>query len=365
MTIHVGKVVFADWQALPLPGGWSDTFIFPVSSQAGLPPGDYPAALRRMALKLIRLRRSASLWIPTDAPGSWFAEELRQRLRGLILPVAVTQGNAPRLQDFSFFPWTDRQPSPRPPEAPSLFEVDLSVRAVGCLRVLARIQQGYTAEIASLGGISPPTARGALQELAAQKLVAYVTEGKEAWQYPSWLIQRAGVPLALRSWGLPPGIYFGARKERETTQSQVRRIARLWPDWVRKAWPDAEIWGGWSEVNLGNPYPDALCWGHVAGYECLIWAEVERGSGMKVEIQGPLKRKLVAQFNRALVYVRRFSTGPGTRLRLVFVVLGPERVQDIARMLFHTVPGDAMVVIEDWRAFGRLPVPTWGTAWLG
>ena len=363
MAVHVGKMVFADWQALKLPGGWSDTFIFPVSYQAGLPPGDYPAAIRRMALQIVRLRRSASLWIPTDAPGAWFAEELRQRLRGLILPFAVTRGNEiPILQDFSFFPWTDRLPSPPPPAASPIFQADVSALAVKCLRVLARIQQGYAPEIASLAGVSPPTAREALQELAAKELIIHVTETDRDWKYPSWAIQRSGVSQALRSWGLPAGISFEARKERGNIRTRPRRTARLWPAWVRQAWPDADIWTGWTEVNLGNPYPDALCWGRVAGYESLVWLEVERGNHLTVDTVEALRSKFIARFNRALVYVRRFPTGSGTRLHLVFAVLGPERVLQVAREAFSSLPQDAAVLIADWKAFGKLPRLSWGRA---
>lgn len=366
MAVRVGNLIFADWQTIQLPGGWSDTFMFPVSYQAGLPPGDYARAIQRMILPLVRLRKSASLWIVTDAPGTWFTEELRARLRGLRVPFAVAQGNSvPRLQEFSFFPWTDRQPSPRPPEVPPLFETDFSAQAVSCLQILGRIGQGYTAEIASLAGISLPTAREVLQELMEQGLVVYLTEVNEEWKYPRWLIKRSGVSLTLRSWGIPPGIAFDARKERGITRSRLRRTARLWPAWVRQAsqsqgWPDVEIWGGWSEVNLGNPYPDALCWGPVAGEETLFWLEVERGNRLRPATTEELRRKLIFRFNRALVYVRSFSTRPGVRLRLLFALLGPERVQKAAQTVFDIVPEEAAVVLENWNNFGNLPTPAWG-----
>lgn len=367
MAVRVGNLSFADWRTIHLPGGWSDTFMFPVSYQAGLPPGDYARAIQRMILPLVRLRKSASLWIATDAPGTWFTEELRARLRGLSVPIAVTQTNTvPRLQEFSFFPWTDRQPSPRPPEALPLLETDLSAQAIRCLQILARIGQGYTAEMASLVGISLPTARDALQALVEQGLVVYLTDVNEEWSYPRWLIKRSGVSLALRSWGIPPGIAFNARKERGITRSRLRRTARLWPAWVRQAsqsqgWPNVEIWDGWSEVNLGNPYPDALCWGRVGKAETLFWLEVERGNRLRPETTEELRRKLISRFNRALVYVRSFSTRPGRRLRVVFTLLGPERVQQVARSVFEAVPEDAAVVLENWNHFGQLPMPVWGS----
>lgn len=366
MAVRMGNLIFADWQTLHLPGGWSDTFKFQVSFQAGLPPGDYARAIQRMITPLVHLRKSASLWIVTDAPGTWFTEALRTRLRGLSVPIAVTQGDTtPTLQAFSFFPWTDRQPSPRPPEAPSLFETDLSPQAVGCLQILARIEQGYTAEMASLAGMSPPTAREALQALLEQELVVYLTEGDEEWRYPRWLIKRSGVSLALRSWGIPPGVAFGARRERGITRNRLRRTARLWPAWIRQAsqsqgWPEIEIWSGWSEVNLGNPYPDALCWGQVAGEETLFWLEVERGNRLRPQTTEAFRRTLVSRFNRALVYTRGFSAKPRQPLRLLFALLGPARVQKAAQTVFGTLPEEAAVIIGDWNRFGALPIPVWG-----
>lgn len=356
MAVRIGNLIMAGWQALPLSSGWSDTFIFTVSYRAGLPPGDYAQLIRRIARPILQLRRSASLWVQTDAPGFWFTEELRQRLRGISFPVAVTAGNSPpSLRDFSFFPWVDRVPSPPPPTGPPLFESDLPPYALACLRVLARLQQGTTTEIAALIGLSPPTAREALHTLAAQKQIAYVSDPAE--KYPFWRILRPGMSLALRSWGVPVGITFDGYKERAITQTHTRGVARRWPAWVRRAWPGAEIWAGWSEVNLGNPFPDALAWGRVQGQECLFWLEVERGNQVWAKTQEIFVGKLISRFNRALVYTRRFAGG---KVRLVFTVLGPGRLQQ-ARAALGTVPGDAAILLADWRAEGKLPDPVWGS----
>lgn len=356
MAVRVGNLILANWQALHLSGGWSDTFIFPVSYRSGLPPGDYAQLLRRMVRPLLQLRRSVSLWVQTDAPGFWFTEELRQRLRGLPLPVAVTDGRVPTLRDFSFSPWTDRSPSPPPPQASPLLAADLSPHVRACLRVLARLQQGSTTEISALTGLSEPTVREALQTLMVQKRIAYMPESNAAWKYPVWRILRPGVSLALRSWGVPLGITFDGYKERAVTQPHARHVARRWPARVKQAWPEAEIWAGWSEVNLGNPFPDALAWGRLSGRECLFWLEVERGNQVWAKTQENFQNKVITRFNRALVYTRRFSSA---NMRLVFVVLGPERLQQ-ARAGFGTVPGDAAIVLADWRAEGALPEPLWG-----
>ncbi|NUM48494.1 MAG: hypothetical protein HUU38_27630, partial [Anaerolineales bacterium] len=67
--------------------------------------------------------------------------------------------------------------------------------------------------------------------------------------------------------------------------------------------------------------------------------------------------KLISRFNRALVYTRRFAGG---KVRLVFTVLGPGRLQQ-ARAALGTVPGDAAILLADWRAEGKLPDPVWGS----
>ena len=206
----MGPLVFAGWRSLPLGGGWSDTFVFRLSAEAGLPPGDYAHPLRRMAARLARLRPGASLWIPVEAPGDWFAGEVRQSLRGLPLAVALTRGQAapPLLSDFSFCPGLFRAPAPQPPSAPDLRDAVLSLQEVRALRVLARVEAAFTAEVASLAGMSLPTARGALRALWSRRLV----ERQGYASFPVWKVRRSGVSAALRSWGLPPGVAFPARQ---------------------------------------------------------------------------------------------------------------------------------------------------------
>jgi hypothetical protein len=349
MAVRVGSLVFSEWRSFPLRNGWSDTFIFPLSAQAGLPPGDYAHPLRRMAGQLARLRPGASLWIPVEAPGErWFADEARQALYGLPLAVAVTRGGGslPSLQDFSFCPGLFPTHVPSPPDATETGESDLSVQEVQGLRVLARLEIAYTAEVASLAGVSLPTARQALRGLQSRRLVE--REGGEA--FPIWKVRRAGLSRALRSWGLPPGVAFPARRERSSATGRHRRTARLWPAWLRRAWPQAEIWTGWSEVAMGRLRPDALAWGVLGGREALFWLEVESGNASRET----LRRKTVRRFEGALIYARRFS------LSLVFALLAPPWVRRAVMEIFVQVPGDAAVVLADWKAFGALPAPQWG-----
>ena len=233
---------------------------------------------------------------------------------------------------------------------------------MGCLQALARADCAYTAEVASLANVSRTTALKALRILEKNNAVQRREDGK----YPYWKIRRPGVSMALRSWGLPPGYAFPNRKERgwpacmergisrkQTRRSSAgrhRRVARLWQAWLRRAWPQAQVWAGWSEVTCGRTRPDALCWGQLGGYETLFWLEVESGNTSS-EI---LRKKTIRRVNQALIYARGFS------VRLVFAMLAPPWVLREAVKAFQDLPDDVAVVLDDWKAFGELPVPEWG-----
>ncbi len=199
--------------------------------------------------------------------------------------------------------------------------------------------------VAALAAVS---ARQALRGLQSRRLVG--REGGEA--YPIWKVRRAGLSRALRSWGLPPGVAFPTRRERSSATGRHRRTARLWPAWLRRAWPQAEVWAGWSEVAMGRLRLDALAWGKLAGREVLFWLEVESGKASRET----LRRKTARRFERALLYARRFS------LSLVFALLAPPWVRQAVIGIFVGLPEDAAVVLADWKAFGALPVPQWGSA---
>ena len=426
MSVRVGDLLFHEWQSLELPGGWSDTFVFRMSPTDGLPPGDYADVVRLMAVPLRRLRPAASLWVQIEhaqlrgeypaaagfspIPGGgvsegkatgmqeadWYQAEVRHALRGLPVPFAVTKRESPpQLWDFSHFPRLDRSPFPRPPSAGSyLKEEPMRPSELACLRVLARADCAYTAEVASLAGLSRTGARIALAGLQERRLVEFQVRGK----FPLWKLQRSGLSLALRSWGLPPGSSFQRRKERgrdacteraqlgweengplllkervifagkeqvsflKNVRSSVgsgrghpnsgrhRRTARLWPAWLRSAWPQVDIWTGWSEVSCGSVRPDALAWGRVGGYETLFWLEVESGN---VSLER-LERKTRHRINQALLYARR------NRIHLVFTILAQPWVrQELARILCN-LPPDLCILLGDWLAFGSLPKPEWG-----
>jgi hypothetical protein len=362
--VRIGKIRFHGWESLKLSDSWSDTFIFRLSLADGLPPADYARVIRTFIPGLLKLRRSASLWVQVDGEGQWYRQEARRALWGMRAPVAVTTDSIrPQFWDFTFSPRVDPQPWPRPPTTQPYFpEKDLTASALRCLRVLARADCGYTAEVASLVGLGRTATLGALKYLQERRWVRRVTTGK----YPFWQIRLSGLSTALRSWWVPPGMPFPQRKERglpackernapapkkrRASSGRHRRTARLWPAWLRKAWPQATIWAGWSEVACGRARPDALCWGSLGGYETLFWLEVESGHGSGHDLQ----ERTVRRTNRALIYARRVP------VRLVFILLGPPWVRREAVKVFQDLPRDLAVVLEDWKAFGTLPVPAWG-----
>lgn len=87
MSVRVGTAVFDDWCSLPMLGGWTDTFVFTMPADAGLPPADYARLLRRMVPIVYKLRRGASLWVRISAAhGNWYGNMVRQALYGIPLP---------------------------------------------------------------------------------------------------------------------------------------------------------------------------------------------------------------------------------------------------------------------------------------
>ena len=390
--VRIGEVRFSDWVSLELPGGYSDTFIFRLATTDGLPPADYAQVIRSLIPPVLKMRKSASLWVQvrgdpdrenkavqnqgdgikvreTSGIGRWFIQEIRHALWGLAAPVAVTAESAwPQIWDFTFFPWVDHEPSPPPPPAePYLKGKSLSYSVLGCLRVLARADCAYTAEVASLANLSLTTVRKALRTLERSGYVQLIEEGK----YPYWKIRRPGLSIALRSWGLPPGCAFSNRKERgrsacnerqipkpkkrRSSAGRHRRTARLWPAWVRRAWPQAQIWTGWSEVSCGRTRPDALCWGRLDGYETLFWLEVESGNTSS-EI---LREKTIRRINQALIYARGFS------VRLVFGLLGLPWVRREGLEVFHNLPDDVAVVVVGLESLWRIASSRMGEGKMG
>ncbi|MFH1635198.1 MAG: hypothetical protein ABIG63_14495 [Chloroflexota bacterium] len=312
MTVRIGTLYFDSWHSFHLSNGWSDTFVFPISTNAGLPPSDYAKIARRLTYPLTGVRSSASVWLPVNGPdGNWYIEAVRRTLRGKKspknTPVAITRGMArqPTLDDFSFMPWADRYPSPPPPVIDNPVPANLSSHELACLRALIRVPVATTKEVAAMMGRSLPTARQALYETVRRGLAAQILEKpseeltddekkKLPSYYPAWEIRRPGVTAVYRSWGIPARISFPGKRVREyRVGKRHRQTSRLWKAWLQQAWPYADIWAGWTEISLDDYQPDAVAWGRLWGAETLFCLEVESGNATKKK----LREKITHKFN--------------------------------------------------------------------
>lgn len=349
MTVRIGRMAFSDWISLSFAGGWSDTFIFRVDPLACIPPFEYAPPLKRMAAHVQGKRPGASLWVQVEGTGEWFLAELRRCLRGLRLPFAITHLDAsPSHLRFSVPPRLWREPQRPPPSLPESFRPLLG-EELRCLQALCRMKQGDGHETASLAGLSVGEATIHLHDLASKGLIVCL-DGTQSSFIPS----ARGLSLALRSWNIPSGVAFTSRQEENLQDigSKHRHLARLWPSWLKSAWPQAEVWTGWSEVRVPevSVIPDGLAWGRFQGYETLFWLEVGDGHKSRAEITEVTARRLKQAQNLCA----------RTGMRLVYVQLSPPWVHAAARWGCMNLSEDVAVVLGDWRQFGRLPMADWG-----
>jgi hypothetical protein len=281
-----------------------------------------------------------------------------------------------------------------------------------CLRVLARIRGGTACEVASLAQMSEKPAREALRWLTLMELVEYMNHPprkrpnkyvrlrfrkqlerrrksgvyrlmwRRSWRVKRkrkanlpnspvlhvllshlskirrkafrtqpkhwWRIRRAGKILALRSWGIPPGVSFKSGRERAYLPGwRHARTSRLALDWVRRS-GQAQIWAGWSEVSIPGyrVIPDALLWGVVGQDETLFWVEVQGGS--KPKKTGVFLSRMKRRYQRASEYAEY------RRFRLVFIVLGKEWALEILKSFLMPRPTEA-ILLQNWLDFGKLP----------
>lgn len=423
MAYHVGSLVFDDWHSLHLDRGWSDTFVIRVSAAAGLPPMDYARVIRRILPPLAKLRRGASLWVQVDAPGDWYANELRRSLGRAPCPVAVTRGDTP--PDASRFSFTVQQGS-RPMTAPPKVAVTGRERAEmrfsgtqkKTLQVLARIQSGTAVEVASLAGIAEKSALGALRALVSGRLAEFIDQPprkrpsrwaqqrkKRALAFRMkagcrkarrrrsdppcrkpgstglaillahlrkirrkhfrtqpkhwWRITRAGKTQALRLWGIPAGVSFRAGKERDYL-----------PGWrhvrtsrLAPAWiqrsGQAQVLGGWSEVGIP---------GYRVIPDALVWARVDGQETLVwVEVQGGSKPRLVDAFLRrmGLRFKRASEYARSHRIRLVFLVLGKPWAIRVLRANPPALRQTEALLLQTWLDYGKLPTILWGAMQSG
>ena len=355
MPVRLGDVQFSDWVSLPMEGGWTDTFVFRASATACLPPFAYAPLIRRLVSRKTRLRRpSLSLWVQVDAPGEWFAAELRRSLRGLLVPYAVTNGRVPEYVDFSFNPWLGHSNRGKPPEI-NVPDMGLSSAELLCLQALGRMVKGNEIEIASLTGLSIDVVRAVLSELESRGFVAFKIGSRivrkrgyktQADPYPLWHLKKKGLSSALRGWNVPKTIAFPTRRERHLyhISTKHRHFGRQSIAWLKTRWgQDADIWAGWAEVGIPRlrAIPDALAWGHFYGQETLFWVEV--GDDHKSRVQ--IEQKMQMRMNDALHLSRR------TGMKSVFILLGPRWVQKATRWAFDEVDSDVLLVLDDWKSF--------------
>ncbi len=364
MTVRVCDATFSDWVSLPFRDGWTDTFIFRIRALACLLPFDYAPLLKRIVAQTRRKRSSASIWVQVDSPGEWFVKEVFHSLKGLRLPYAVTGSDQPPdFLDFSLRPWLGHVPSPRPPEVEEK-PLPVSREALSCLQALGRMKKGNEQEVASLAGLPFDVVKSLLPELEAKKLTAYKhgrrdrrDQSKPAQMdlFPSWHLTRPGLSLALRSWGVPRNTSFKKSRLEENLYQiglEHRTIARVWPAWLKSAWPQAEIWTGWSEVGIPglSVIPDGLAWGRIQGYETLFWLEVGDEHKTKEQILEVTRTRL----RQAIQLSER------TGVRLVFALLSVPWVHEAARWACANLPEEVAVVMGEQRWFGELPVMEWG-----
>ena len=368
MAYSVEKLVIPDWKNVEVGGKYVHAFIFPISSKDLLPPADYCDVIERCAPAIVRNHSTASIWVQVNSPGLWYPLEVRRALRDVRnIAVAVTRsGSSLRFADFSnCMPYTSGSKIPPPPYAVNWVS-PVDENELACLRVLARLEQGLTREIASLASLSVRTTLDALRSLEKRKLIshAYPSLQRDAAelyseQYPYWILKRSGLRMALRSWQVSPGVRFSSRLEHKHGHGEVSRhkiASRLWMASLKESYKGlAEVWAGWTEVNIPEMRltPDALAWGKMEERETLFWLEVESGHLATEETAAKLLRRL----RTASRYANQMD------MKLVFAVLTVQWVQDAIKMAFLDVDPNTAVIFGDWKdSFGKLPSVKWGRA---
>ena len=338
------------WQPIKHDRHTLDVFQYPISAQDGLPPTAQLEVIREIARRLVKVRPNAGMWVSVTSPGRWYLNELR-RLRGYSYPAIaiMSAGKKPVLNDFSDIPFHGEVLSP--PTFPlERFEADrLSQKAhteLTVLRTAARLGKASTKEIAAQSGISRAYASRMLVVLEMKALVERALVGK----YAGWAVTRQGIIMAHRSWNIPPGISFASfRREQRYAGYRHRRVARLWPAWLKASFR-LKIWAAWSEPSLRPGYPDSLAWGFWLGQEMLFWLEVDAGK----KNQHELRRLYENRWKQAAFYAKRHD------LPIIFTVLAKPWVLSVIRPVFCGLPPEMAVLLQDWRDFGRLPIPSFG-----
>lgn len=421
MAYHVGSLVFDDWHSLPLDRGWSDTFVIQVSAAAGLPPMDYARVIRRILPPLAKLRRGASLWVQVNAPGDWYANELRRSLGRTPCPVAVTRGNIqPDASQFSFTVQQGSRPMTPPPKIAATgrgrAEMRFSRLQKKTLQVLARIQSGTVVEVASLAGISEKSTLGALRALVSDKLAEFIDQPPR--KRPSRWMQRrkkralvfrmkAGRRKARHKHSDPPHrkpdrpgsaeLAILLAHLRKIRRKQFRTQPKHWWRITRAGKTQAlRLWGipagvsfragmerdylpGWRHVRTSRLAPAWIQrsgqaevlggWSEVGipGYrvipDALVWARVDGEEALVwVEVQGGSKPRQVDAFLRrmSLRFKRASEYSRCHQVRLVFLMLGKPWAIRVLREHPPALRQSEAMLLQTWLEYGKLPTILWG-----
>ena len=149
-----------------------------------------------------------------------------------------------------------------------------------------------------------------------------------------------GLSLALAKLGrsqrhaihIPDG---GEPVSRSDTDTGILRASG--PAWLKSAWPQAEIWAGWSEVRIPgvSVIPDGLAWGRIQGYETLFWLEVGDSHKSRDKITNITTKRL----DQAWELCER------TGVRLVYAQLSTNWVHEVARWACVELPNEVAVVM--------------------
>ena len=343
-----------EWTPHRCERGWLDTFVFRISATDGLPPAAQAKIIEGIAKKLGMLRYTANLHVTVDSPGKWFINEIN-RVCDPVIPLVITWEGEDFVtrgyQGSSATIWAALEPP-----CFSLLEVN-NIRSLKrkdrsklrVLRIMARLGQAHSIELASLSGYSKVYVLKLMKSMADEKLVMRSTIGN----YAGWDITRKGVSATHLSWNLPTGMKFTRdRQENNYAGWQHHRASRMLPEWLKKSWRTSlELWECWTEIYLKpGGYPDALAWGKYKGEEMLFWLEVDTGHmGYKTMI-----KKYQHRWQNAAQYAKTAG------LKIVFVLLAPPWVANRSRDAFIGLPDHLAAITHEWGDFGTLPYPRFG-----
>lgn len=360
MTTKI-KNLPVEWRPLHVQNRWLDVFVYPINSGDGLPVQARAVAVARLAKQLQSVRNAPCLCIEIHGSGNWYRRELEYAVRNVNLPIAVTKaGTELRYNDFCKPP----APYPAKPAGPKFntyvfHETQFKgrdLRKLQVLRSLARMSSAGLKEIASLIGLGTTYTSGLLRDLTQEGYISLYKNGMNGKVKNNfmWEINRSGIRQAHWSWNIPDGTRFkSVRREQKTSGSKHRKLSRLWPWWLRKAYDCymLELWSTWVEPAFDRTYPDALSWGTFDGQETLFWLEVDSGKRSKI--------KTIANFE--FRYRQVVNLANQCSIQIVFVILAqPWVLKTISKGASFSPDKKVAVILENWNNKTYLGYPIFG-----